>query len=117
MTISTISIIPTDLQGKRSLITRSLSDIAAYASLVKDAGVLDHVQAKLLPVVASLQAHLEEAQGHCEEQKLDFVVTEKFAPTQKNEKQLTFHKVNTPRKSTTQFHFKYVYTEVLYHIE
>jgi hypothetical protein len=71
--------------------------------LVSDAGLLDHVQAQLLPVVASLEAHLQ-ASGDTEH--ANFVVTEKFGPTQKNEKQLIFKKARAQsRRDTTKSPF------------
>lgn len=77
--------------------------------VVADNGVLDHVLAKLLPVVTTLRVHSKSATDEPEEvQPADFPVTDKFAPAQKNETQLRFHKVKSTGKKTTKFPLKYV---------
>lgn len=94
-----------DFRMKRSIINKSLADITSYVDLVADAGLLDHTQAQLLPIIASLEAYLQEV-PECAFVN-DFVVTEKFAPTQKNERQLNFHKkIKTSGRNTAQSHFK-----------
>ena len=75
---------------------------------VADSGVLDHVLAKLLPVVTTLRVHSKSATDEPESQPADFPVTDKFAPAQKNETQLRFHKVKSTEKKTTKFPLKYV---------
>ena len=67
---------------------------------IADGGTLDHLIAKLLPVVTTVRTHLESSltqQGHIPE---NFDVTDKFAPTQKNETQLRFEKVKSKSKKT-----------------
>lgn len=74
-------------------------------NLVSDAGLLDHVHAQLLPILTSLEAHLQDEH----EQTVDFVVTETFAPAQKNERQLDFCKIKHSGSNRAQSHFKSVY--------
>lgn len=64
------------------------------AQAITDCGVIDHAIAKILPVVTTFRTHLSQA---IEEQP-EFVVTEKFAPAQKNETQLRFDKVIVRKK-------------------
>lgn len=75
------------------MINGSLSDISSCIDLVSDVGILDHVHAQLVPIIASLEAHLHEIPQ--EQQQSNFTVLKKFAPAQKNERQLNFHRTQT----------------------
>lgn len=104
MTVIICACLLTDLQGKKKQVSASLAKIASYVDLVSDAGILDHVCAKLLPVEVSLEAHLQEYQcdtNHSADN--NFVVAGKFLPAQKNEKQLAFKKKPSRQKTAQQF--------------
>lgn len=97
-------------KGKKHTITTYLDEIDNSVKNIDDEGVLDHTIAKLLPIVTSLRAHLTQSIDDEDDVDIqDFEVTEKFAPAQKNEVQLSFRKVNTPGRKKTKLPFKYDY--------
>ena len=67
---------------------------------IADGGILDHLLAKLLPVVTTLRTHLDSTPAQQGQKPENFEVTDKFAPTQKNETQLRFEKVKSKAKKT-----------------
>ena len=77
----------------RNVLSLYLNEIQKSAHAITDSGVLDHAIAKILPVVTTLRTHFQAT-----EELLEFVVTEKFAPAQKNETQLRFDKVKVTKK-------------------
>ena len=87
------------LQGRRSAIKTYLQEIEASVEETADEGVLDHTLAKLLPVVTTLCIHLDPPLEEPDQIPKDLDVTDKFAPTQKNEKQLGFEKVKSKVKT------------------
>ena len=88
------------LQGKRSAIDVYLQQIQESVKTIVDSSLLDHIIAKLLPVVTTLHAHLDSPLKQEDQLREDFGVTEKFAPAQKNERQLSFDKVKSKTKKT-----------------
>ena len=71
-----------------------------WKKLLMHGSILDHTLAKLLPVVKILCTHLDSLPKQEDQIPENFVVTEKFAPAQKNEKQLRFNKVKSKTKKT-----------------
>ena len=95
-------------KGKKHTITTYLDEIGNSVENIDDEGILDHTIAKLLPIVTSLRSHLIQSIDDEDDVDVqDFEVTEKFAPSQKNEVQLSFRKVNTPGRKKTKLPFKY----------
>ena len=76
-----------------------LKEIQESVEEIADGGVLDHVLDKLLPVVTTLCIHLDPPLEEPDQIPKDLDVTDKFAPTQKNEKQLGFEKVKSKVKT------------------
>ena len=75
---------------------------------IDEAGILDHAIARLLPIVTSLRASIAGSRDN-EDDLVDipnFDTKELFAPSQKNERQLSFHKVKTPGRKKTKLPFK-----------
>ena len=96
-------------KGKKHAITTYLDEIGNSVENIDDEGILDHTIAKLLPIITSLRAHLTQPIDDEDDVDIqDFEITEKFAPSQKNEVQLSFRKVNTPGRKKTKLPFKYV---------
>ena len=93
------------LQGKRSAIKAYLQEIQESVEAVADGGILDHMLARLLPVVVALRAHQPPSLEGSAEKPASFDVTSKFAPAQKNEKQLMFKKMK-PKTNRTKFPLK-----------
>ena len=98
-------------KGKKHTITIYLNEIGNSVENIDDEGILDHTIAKLLPIITSLRAHLTQSiddEDDVDDVDIqDFEVTEKFTPSQKNEVQLSFRKVNTPGRKKTKLPFKY----------
>lgn len=88
------------LQGRRNAIRTYLQQIQESVEETVDGSILDHTLAKLLPVVTTLRTHLDSLPKQEDQIPENFVVTEKFAPAQKNEKQLRFNKVKSKTKKT-----------------
>ena len=90
-------------KGKKHTITIYLDEIGnSVENIIDDEAILDHTIAKLLPIITSLRAHLTQSIDDEDDVDIqDFEVTEKFAPSQKNEVQLSFRKVNTPGRKKT----------------
>ena len=74
---------------------------------IRDEGVLDHVMAKLLPVVTSLRAQSAQPADEQHTTPASFIRTEAFTPAEKNETQWRFHKVKTAGRIKTKFPMKY----------
>ena len=78
---------------------------------IRDEGVLDHVMAKLLPVVlpvvTSLRAQSAQPANEQHTTPASFIRTEAFTPAEKNETQWRFHKVKTAGRIKTKFPMKY----------
>ena len=67
-------------------------EIKESVDIVSDGSTLDHVLAKLLPVLTTVRAHLDQQQlPSAVPEKFD--VSVRFAPAQKNKIQLRFDKV------------------------
>ena len=66
-----------------------LTEIGNSVENIDDEGILDHtIATKLLPIITSLRAHLTQSIDDVDDVDIqDFEVTEKFAPSQKNEVQ------------------------------
>ena len=73
-----------------------------------DEGVLDHVLAKIIPVVTSLRAHSQKTKDQSSIHPTPFVTKEAFIPAEKNGTQLRFYKVKTAGRIQTKFTMKYV---------
>ena len=78
------------LQGRRNAIQTYLQEIQETVKEVVDGGILDHVIAKLLPVVTTLRTHLDTSLEQQDKIPENFDVADKFAPAQKNETQPRF---------------------------
>ena len=89
--------------GKRKTIKGYLDELKTMVETVKDDGVLDHMSAKLLPIVMSVRANSETV---LDEPTEDFDVIDRFAPAQKNETQLRFHKVESAGRRKTHHPMK-----------
>lgn len=82
------------LQGKRSTIRTYINEIDKSIKEIDEAGILDHTIARLLPIVTSLRASIARSRNN-EDDSVDihnFDTKELFAPSQKNERKLSFHK-------------------------
>lgn len=100
------------LRGKRNTITAYLDEIQKSIHTVMDADALDHIVAKLFPVVTSLRAQtLPVTQEQNAIVPTPFIKTEAFAPAEKNETQLRFHKVKSAGRIKTKFPMKYAILE------
>ena len=88
------------LHGRRSTIQTYLQEIQESVKEIADGGILDHLIAKLLPVVTTLRTHLDSSPAQQGQIPENFDVTDKFAPAQKNETQLRFEKVKSKAKKT-----------------
>ena len=94
-------------EGKRSTISAYLNEIEKSVEMIDDTGILDHTIAKLLPIVTSLQAHLDQPPDDNEELEFTgFEIKEKFLPAQKNQVQLHFNKVKSAGRKRTKLPFK-----------
>ena len=91
------------LQGKRSTIRTYLEEIQMSLGNIKDEGALDHVLAKLLPVVTSLRAQVAQPADEQTTIPAQFIKTEAFTPAEKNETQWRFHKVKTAGRIKQNF--------------
>ena len=95
------------LHGRRTAIVTYLQEIQMSLGNIRDEGVLDHVMAKLLPVVTSLRAQSAQPADEKHTTPASFVKTEAFTPAEKNETQWRFHKVKTAGRIKTKFPMKY----------
>jgi hypothetical protein len=95
------------LQGKRSTIRTYLEEIQMSLGNIRDEGALDHVLAKLLPVVTSLRTQVAQPADEQSTLPASFIKTEAFTPAEKNETQWRFHKVKTAGRIKTKFPMKY----------
>ena len=85
-----------------------IDEISKSVEKINEADILDHAIAKLLPIVTSLRNNMAGSRDN-EDDSVDvqtFDITEVFAPSQKNEKQLSFHKVKTPGRRKSKLPFK-----------
>ena len=85
-----------------------IDEISKSVEKIDEADILDHAIAKLLPIVTSLRNSMAGSRDN-EDDSVDvqnFDITEVFAPSQKNEKQLSFHKVKTPGRRKSKLPFK-----------
>ncbi len=73
------------VDGKKA-IDRELQNIGTSLGTVEDQHILDHTLATLTQLSRSLHTHLE---GN-EELRSEFPIKDHFAPSQRNEKQLSF---------------------------
>ena len=77
------------IETRRKAIQKEIEMIAQATETLDDTHILEHAQTVLSQLSATLKTHLTP----CEEvPKINFTNTEKFAPAQKNEKQLRFFK-------------------------
>lgn len=88
------------MQGRRSTIQTYLQEIQESVKDIADGGTLDHIIAKLLPVVTTVRTHLDSSLAQQGQIPENFHVTDRFAPTQKNETQLRFEKAKSKAKKT-----------------
>ena len=82
----------------RLTIRSYIDEIDKSVEEIYEAGILDHVINRLLPVVTSLRASIAGSRDN-EYDSVDiqnFDIEELFALSQKNERQLRFHKVKSP---------------------
>ena len=96
------------LHGKRLTIRSYIDEIDKSVEEIDEAGILDHVIARLFPILTSLRASIAGFRDN-EDDSVDiqnFEIKELFAPSQKNERQLSFHKVKTPGRKKTKLPFK-----------
>ena len=70
-----------------------LKEVTNLVQSTDDHGALDHTLANVMPVVTTLRSQVSNCQ---QPEMFSFTITNKFAPAQKNEKQLKFVKVKTP---------------------
>ena len=70
------------MKGKKCTISTYLDEIGDSIEKINDEGILDHMIAKLSPIVTSLRTHLTQPSDDEDDVK-DFDATEKFAPAQK----------------------------------
>lgn len=73
-------------------------EIKESVGMVADGGTLDHVLAKLLPVLMAVRAHLDQQQEQPSAVPKNFDVTVRLTPAQKNETQLRFDKVKSKER-------------------
>ena len=95
------------LHGKRLTIKSYIDETDKSVEEIDEAGILDHVIARLLPIVTSLRASIAGFRDN-EVDSADiqnFEIKELFAP-QKNERQLSFHNVKRPERKKTKLPFK-----------
>jgi hypothetical protein len=83
------------LQGKRAVIRTYFQEIVESIDSIADGNILDHIIAKLLPVITTTRAHLDPQIQQPLQKPADFDLAFKFAPAQKNETQLRFEKVKS----------------------
>ena len=81
------------LKGNREAIKAHIMEINESVDMVFGGSTLDHVLAKLLPILTTVRAHLDQQQKQPSAVPEKFDVSVRFAPTQKNETQLRFDKV------------------------
>lgn len=98
------------LKGKRETIVSYLKEVTNLVQSTEDHGALDHTLAKVIPIATSLRNNTS---SDLEVSTCSFTVENKFAPAQKNEKQLKFTKRKTPGRKKSQFVLKYVLRTVL----
>ena len=78
------------LQGKRAAIRTYFQEIMESIDSITDGDILDHIIAKLLPVITTIRARLDLQTQQPVQKPANFDLTFKFAPAQKNETQLRF---------------------------
>jgi len=81
------------LKGKRETIVPYPKEVTNLVQSTEDHGALDHTLANGIPIATSLRNNTS---SDLEVSTCSFTVENKFAPSQKNEKQLKFTKRKTP---------------------
>ena len=80
------------VDGKKKVIDKEIQEICASVNIVEDHHILDHTLATLTQLSRSLQTHLDRN----DKNNSEFPIKDHFAPSQKNEKQLTFTRTTAP---------------------
>ena len=92
-------IIATGVQHKRSILAVEIQKVLEYSQAITDAHILDSAVATVTQLSSSLKQHLPSSStGNDIPQS--FIEVDKFAPAQKNERQLQFKRTtNTPGRT------------------
>ena len=91
---------------KKGTIKAYLQEITVALDSTSYEGVLDHVLAKIIPVVTSLRAHSQKTKDQSSIHPTPFVTKESFTPAENNGTQLRFYKVKTAGRIRTKFPMK-----------
>lgn len=87
------------VKGKKETILKYLKEVTELVQFTDDHGALDHTLANVIPVATALKSQTL----NCQKSEISsFSATDKFAPAQKNERQLKFVKLKTPGRKKSK---------------
>ena len=94
--------IDTSVQHNRIIIASEVNKVLEYSQAIDDSHILDNIAANLKQFSSALKQHLPSSTNTGGYNLPNFVEVDKFAPAQKNERQLQFKRTtNKPGRQKT----------------